>query len=112
VWTSQVRYRSRGDIPASSLDVRFALESEQSRLYELAPWSTIGARWLVNGIARERARKLGDTYVDVPIDAFEESDFWDEGHFLPKGSAKFARMLAPAIANACRCRHDAKRSAP
>jgi lysophospholipase L1-like esterase len=62
-------------------------------------WSIIAR---LNGIARERASKLGDTYVDMPIDVFEASDFFDEGHFYPKGSAKFAQLLAPAIASACR----------
>jgi lysophospholipase L1-like esterase len=56
----------------------------------------------LNALAHERARKLGDIYIDVPLDAFEASDFFDEGHFYPQGSAKFARLLAPAIASACR----------
>jgi hypothetical protein len=55
----------------------------------------------LNGIARRETEKLGDVYVDIPIDAFGPDDFRDIGHFRPAGSLKFASLLAPAVAAAC-----------
>ncbi len=56
----------------------------------------------LNRIARREAERLGDVYVDIPIDAFTSEDFRDIGHFRPQGSLKFASLLAPAVAGACR----------
>lgn len=61
-------------------------------------WSVIER---LNGIARREAEKLGDVYVDIPIDAFVPEDFRDIGHFRPQGSLKFASLLAPRVAEAC-----------
>jgi lysophospholipase L1-like esterase len=62
-------------------------------------WSLLAR---LNGIAREEAARLGDAYADIPVDAFQPSDFSDEGHFTPAGSLKFATLLAPAARAACR----------
>jgi hypothetical protein len=55
----------------------------------------------LNRVARREAERLGDVYVDIPIDAFGPDDFRDIGHFRPQGSLKFASLLAPAVAEAC-----------
>jgi len=55
----------------------------------------------LNGLLKEKAEALGDVYVDVPIDDFSAADFIDQGHFTPPGSLKFARHLAPAVAQTC-----------
>lgn len=57
--------------------------------------------WL-NGILRREAEALGDLYVDVPAERFTPQDFFDIGHFLAPGSRKFAELLAPTVAAACR----------
>lgn len=56
----------------------------------------------LNGILQREATALGDTYIEVPMDAFEPSDFKNLIHFLPAGSKKFANILAPALGAACR----------
>lgn len=56
----------------------------------------------LNAIARREAAALGDTYIDVPVDRFDRADFIDLGHFTPRGSAKFASLVAPGIGAACR----------
>ena len=55
----------------------------------------------LNDIMRERARVLGDTFIDVPITNFTAADFVDSGHFSPAGSAKFAAYVAPEIKRLC-----------
>jgi len=55
----------------------------------------------LNGLLKEKAEALADVYVDVPIDDFSAADFIDQGHFTPPGSLKFARHLAPAVAQTC-----------
>ena len=55
----------------------------------------------LNGIVRREAARLGDTYVDIPVDHFQPADFSDEGHFAPSGSLKFATLLAPQVRQAC-----------
>lgn len=55
----------------------------------------------LNGIVRQEAARLGDTYADVPVDEFPSADFSDEGHFTPPGSLKFAALLAPQVTQAC-----------
>jgi len=57
--------------------------------------------WL-NGILRREAGALGDIYVDMPADRFGPDDFFDIGHFVASGSRKFAALLAPTVAEACR----------
>jgi lysophospholipase L1-like esterase len=48
------------------------------------------------------ARELGDIYVAIPIDAFGNADFVDQGHFSAAGARRFAQYLAPAVRDACR----------
>jgi lysophospholipase L1-like esterase len=55
----------------------------------------------LNGIVRQEAARLGDTYADIPVDDFQPADFGDEGHFTPDGSLKFATLLAPQAKQAC-----------
>ena len=55
----------------------------------------------LNGIVRQEAVRLGDTYADIPIDDFQSADFGDEGHFTPAGSLKFATLVAPQVKRAC-----------
>ena len=55
----------------------------------------------LNGLLKHEAGLLGDVYVHIPVDAFTPSDFIDEGHFSPAGSAKFASLLAPSVAATC-----------
>ena len=55
----------------------------------------------LNAIARVEAARLGDTYVDLPADRFDETDFLDIGHFSARGAARFAELLAPAIRAEC-----------
>jgi hypothetical protein len=50
---------------------------------------------------RHEAAALSDVYVDVPRSAFSADDFVDGEHFAARGSLKFARMVAPKIADAC-----------
>jgi hypothetical protein len=50
-----------------------------------------------NELLQHEAVALGDRYVDVPITAFNDADFIDEGHFSPAGASKFANVVAPAI---------------
>ena len=56
----------------------------------------------LNRLLREKAKSLGDIYVDIPLDDFKQADFSDEVHFSPKGSAKFASHLVSTVSNACR----------
>ena len=56
----------------------------------------------MNAIVRREAQALGDVHADIPVDAFEADDFFDQGHFVPTGSRKFAALLAPAASVACR----------
>jgi hypothetical protein len=56
----------------------------------------------LNKRLREEAVSLGDVYIDVPVDKFIPSDFYDEGHFLAAGSRKFSALIAPAVAQECK----------
>lgn len=56
--------------------------------------------WL-NGITRREAKRLGDTYIDVPVDTLLPTDFGDVGHFNASGSRKFAERIAPEVGRAC-----------
>jgi hypothetical protein len=53
-------------------------------------------------LLRDKASSLGDGYIDVPASVFRPSDFRDNGHFLPSGANRFASLIAPAVARACR----------
>lgn len=55
-----------------------------------------------NDLLRIEANQLGDVYINVSSADFSPSDFRDNGHFLPAGSLKFARLIAPQVAEACR----------
>jgi hypothetical protein len=57
--------------------------------------------WRLNEVLRHEAAALSDVYVDVPRSAFSADDFVDGEHFAARGSLKFARMVAPKIADAC-----------
>jgi lysophospholipase L1-like esterase len=56
----------------------------------------------LNTVLKREAEAMGDLYIDVPADTFDASDFKDIIHFVPKGSQKLARLLALAVAEACR----------
>ncbi|MBS0540930.1 MAG: hypothetical protein JSR47_19360 [Proteobacteria bacterium] len=62
-------------------------------------WSLVAR---LNALAQREAAALGDTYIDIPVDRFDGGDFVDLGHFTPSGSRKFAAIVAPALAAACR----------
>jgi lysophospholipase L1-like esterase len=51
---------------------------------------------------RREAAALGDAYIHVPWSAFTADDFERGGHFVAKGSLKFATMIAPEIQVSCR----------
>jgi hypothetical protein len=55
-----------------------------------------------NEILHATAQSLDDPYIDVPVQAFADADFLDEGHFVATGAAKFAGFVAPDIARHCR----------
>ena len=55
----------------------------------------------LNVVVRRQAEALGDRYIDVPVELFAATDFADTGHFSAVGAAKFAALLAPAVADAC-----------
>jgi hypothetical protein len=56
----------------------------------------------LNDVLRREAALLQDIYVDMPVADFVPEDFYDNGHFLAPGSRKFAALLAPTVARACR----------
>ena len=56
----------------------------------------------LTAILQREAVALGDTYVAVDETQIEAADFWDGEHFSSTGSARFAAMIAPRIAEACR----------
>jgi lysophospholipase L1-like esterase/multisubunit Na+/H+ antiporter MnhG subunit len=56
----------------------------------------------LNGVLGATAAKLGDPYIDVPIDDFTGADFFDQGHFTPSGATKFAAKIAPEVSATCR----------
>lgn len=55
-----------------------------------------------NDIMRQVASETGAGYVAVDATAFVTRDFVDNGHFNERGADKFARMVGPAIVEACR----------
>ncbi len=56
----------------------------------------------LTAILQREAASLGDTFIAIDEKQFEAADFWDGEHFSPTGSAKFATMIAPRIAEVCR----------
>lgn len=56
----------------------------------------------VNDLLKSEAVALGDSYIGLPTDLFQPGDFRDNGHFLPAGSLKFAKFIAPMVARDCR----------
>lgn len=56
----------------------------------------------LTGILQREAAALGDTYIAIDDKQFEPADFWDGEHFSPTGSAKFAALIAPRVAEVCR----------
>lgn len=56
----------------------------------------------LNSLLKREASALGDVYVDIPSEEFTSDDFADHGHFEAQGALKFARILAPAVAENCR----------
>lgn len=83
-----------------------SLEAANWRGSLWAPYVRIGdLRALLSrltGILQREAAALGDTFVAVDARQFEAADFWDGEHFSPTGSARFAAMIAPRVAEACR----------
>jgi lysophospholipase L1-like esterase len=55
----------------------------------------------LNSVMKAEAIRLGAVYVDAQQSQFVPSDFVDEGHFAPAGSAKLAKNIAPAINQSC-----------
>jgi lysophospholipase L1-like esterase len=55
-----------------------------------------------NAELRDEAQALGDLYVEVDPAGFTPADFVDQGHFSAAGARKFARLIAPQVAEACR----------
>lgn len=55
-----------------------------------------------NAALERAARELGDTYVAIPLDAFGNADFVDQGHFSAAGARRFAEIMAPRVRDACR----------
>lgn len=55
----------------------------------------------LNSIMKEEALKAGATYVDANQSSFVATDFVDEGHFSPVGSAKFAQNISAQVQSAC-----------
>jgi hypothetical protein len=56
----------------------------------------------LDALLARTAKELGDIYVDVPPDAFVNTDFVDYGHFSVQGARRFAEYLAPVVRDACR----------
>lgn len=55
-----------------------------------------------NAALERAARDLGDTYVAIPLAAFGNADFVDQGHFSAAGARRFADILALRVRDACR----------
>ncbi len=90
IWIGQVM--NRAELADNQFDTWFPFVEDKDM------WALIVR---LNAIARREAAALGDTYVDVPVDRFDRGDFIDLGHFTPRGSAKFASLVAPVIGAAC-----------
>jgi hypothetical protein len=91
VWVGEI-------VHADSRDQDAADETWAPFVRREAVWPLL---WRLNELLRHEAAALGDVYVDVPRSAFNADDFVDGEHFAAKGSLRFARMVAPKIADAC-----------
>jgi lysophospholipase L1-like esterase len=63
----------------------------------------------LNRLLQREAAALGDTYVGLDEKQFTAGDFADGEHFSAKGAARFASLIAPEIATACRKRERSAR---
>ena len=83
-----------------------SLEAASWRGSMWAPYVRIGdLRALLarlTGILQREAASLGDTYIAIDEKQFGAADFWDGEHFSSTGSSRFATLIAPRIAEACR----------
>lgn len=55
----------------------------------------------LRGVLKREAQMLGDFLVEADTSSFDGSHFIDAEHFSVKGAHAFAKMIAPAIADAC-----------
>ena len=56
----------------------------------------------LNGVLKQTADGLGDTYVGIDPTSFVGVDFVDQGHFSARGAKRFANDLAPVVQKLCR----------
>ncbi len=56
----------------------------------------------LNAIVEREAGVLGDKYIDSQSTKLDAADFVDTVHFTPKGSRKFAELIAPDVLADCR----------
>jgi lysophospholipase L1-like esterase len=56
----------------------------------------------LNGVLKQTADGLGDTYVGIDPASFVGVDFVDQGHFSARGAKRFADDLAPIVRQLCR----------
>jgi lysophospholipase L1-like esterase len=56
----------------------------------------------LNGVLKQTADGLGDTYVGIDPASFVDADFVDQGHFSARGARRFADDLAPTVRQLCR----------
>ena len=55
-----------------------------------------------NHILKDTAEAVGSLWIIPPVDEFQNADFVDKGHFSPRGSEKFASILAPLVRANCK----------
>jgi ABC-type amino acid transport substrate-binding protein len=91
VWVGEI-------VDADTLDQDVADETWAPFVRREAVWPLL---WRLNEVLRREAAALSDVYVDVPRSAFSADDFVDGEHFAARGSLRFARAVAPKIADAC-----------
>jgi hypothetical protein len=77
----------------------------RDRRYGWAPFLQYKQVWdyqqHVNSLLEQAALASGAYYIDAGIDHFHDADFIDDGHFVARGSSKFARLIAPDVARYC-----------
>jgi lysophospholipase L1-like esterase len=54
-----------------------------------------------NALLKGHAANAGYDFIDVDINAFDNSDFADEGHFNSKGANKFASLIQGDVKRLC-----------
>jgi hypothetical protein len=91
IWVGQLmdRHRLVGETPSWWIPL-------------VPPRAVFGLIGRLNGILEREAGALGDAYVALPVEKFDDAGFQDEGHFSEQGSLLFATLLAPAVAANCR----------